>query len=369
MTILLFIVILVALILVHEFGHFITAKRLGVRVEEFGIGFPPKALRLFKKGETEYTLNWLPLGGFVRLFGEDPGEAEEKGIGTHPRSFVAQPKWSQALILVAGVAFNVLAAWVLFIALFATGIPSAVTADTTGTAEDVRLAIVEVLPGSPAADAGLERGDEVLAVSAGGETIRPDEPAAFSEFIAQQKGEELSLVIKRGGEEMELSVSATSGVIEDEPKRSAIGVALSSVGLVSYPLHQAVWEATKFTGTTLEAIVIAISQLIVGAFTLSADLSQIAGPVGIVTIVGDAAATGLASLLMLTAFISLNLAIINLIPFPALDGGRLLFVGIETLKGSPIKPQVAQTANAVGFALLILLMVAVTYNDILRLVG
>jgi RIP metalloprotease RseP len=147
MNVLLFIIILLVLIIVHEFGHFILAKRSGIRVDEFGIGFPPRALTLFRKGETAYTLNWLPIGGFVKIFGEDPDDPEIKGADYH-RSFVAKPKLLQAFVLVAGVLFNILTAWFLFWIVFMVGAPSVLSPEETGTVTDQELAIVQVLQNS-----------------------------------------------------------------------------------------------------------------------------------------------------------------------------------------------------------------------------
>lgn len=368
MNILLFFIILIVLIVVHEFGHFIVAKKSGIRVDEFGIGFPPRAMRMFRKGETDYTLNWLPFGGFVKIFGEDPNDESISGPDKE-RSFVHKSKPIQILVLAAGVLFNVILAWFIFVLVFLMGTTTLLTDEERARAENVQFQVVHVLPNSPAAEAGLALGDEIRGVSANGELLAELTPEAVTAFIGSHSDSTITITVARGEGEETIPLVPTEGLIQEEPNRAAIGIGMGFVGTLSFPLHEALWEATVFTGETLVNITVALFQFFASAFTLSADLSQIAGPVGIVGLVGDAAAIGVTSLLIFTAFISLNLAIINLLPVPALDGGRILFVLIEAIKGSPIKPQIANALNTAGFALLILLMLAVTYSDIIRLVG
>lgn len=368
MSVILFLIILVILILVHEFGHFIVAKRFGIRVDEFGIGFPPKAVTLAKYKGTEYTLNWLPLGGFVKIFGENPNEESLRGPD-RARSFVHKPKIVQATVLFAGVAFNILFAWILFSVVFMLGMPSALSEEEVGSSHSVRLIISEVLKDSPAEMAGLMSGDELLSLStiegSAGELF----PSTVSDFIMEQEGKEIAISVKRGEEVKEILLVPELGVIEGEPSRPAIGVAMGLIGRLQFSPPAALWQGAKFTVEITKLIAVAIFTFLLSAVTLSANLSEIAGPVGIVSLVGDASALGFVFILNFTAFISINLAIINLLPVPALDGGRLLFLLIEVIKGSPIKPSIANTVNTIGFALLILLMLVVTYSDILRIIS
>jgi regulator of sigma E protease len=368
MSVFLFVVILVVLIIVHEFGHFIVAKLLGIRVDEFGIGFPPRALTLFKKGETTYTLNWIPFGGFVKIFGENPDEESISGPDS-VRSFVHKPKWVQVLVLAAGVGFNVLIAWVIIFSVFVFGTTTTLAPSEVGHARDVSLRIIEVLPDSPAAQAGLAVGDTITGIEAGGEKLKEFSPDAATNFIAAHSTNPLVFTLLHEGQQETITTEAHTGVIADEPDRSAVGVGMSYVGVLRTPPLEALVAATKTTTSLLVNITVSLAAFFASAFTFSADLSQIAGPVGIVGLVGQAASFGAASVLMFMAFISLNLAVVNLLPVPALDGGRILFVLIEALKGSPIKPRVANTLNTAGFALLILLMIAITYHDILRIIG
>lgn len=369
MSIILFIIILLLLILVHEFGHFIVAKKSGIRVDEFGIGFPPRAMRLAKKGETEYTLNWLPFGGFVKIFGENPNDESISGPDKE-RSFVHKPKLIQVAVLSAGVIFNVLLAWFLFWVVFVIGAPTALSEDEIGGASEVRLIIADVLENTPAELAGLEPGDEILTLGSvdANESVTALTPSSVIEFVGPRSGETLFLSLGRGNEILQYEVAPETGLIQEDPERAAIGISMGLVGLVRHDPIAAIWESARFTVEMTGFIAAALSSFFFEAFTLQADLSEVAGPVGIVGLVGDASALGFVFVLNFTAIISINLAIINLLPFPALDGGRILFVIIETIKGSPIKPAIANSLNTIGFAILLLLMLVVTYSDIVRIV-
>lgn len=367
MSIILFFIILVVLILVHEFGHFIVAKKSGIRVDEFGIGFPP---RLFGKtyGETKYTVNVLPFGGFVKIFGENPDEISIDGPDS-ARSFVNKPKWIQAAVLFAGVGFNVLLAWVLLSVGFMVGMPTLVSEEDFALVQDPRLAIIEVLSGSPAELAGLSSGDTVTSLSQGGVMLDNPIPTSVTAFIAEHGNEPITVLYtsSRTQETHTVIIEPTTGLISEEPERPAIGISMGIIGSVRHLPHIAIYEGGAMTVRLLSAVTVALAGFFTGILTFSADFSQIAGPVGIVGVVGDAAALGIIPLLIFTSVISLNLAVINLLPFPALDGGRLFFLLIETIKGSPIKPRIANLANTLGFALLILLMLFVTYHDIVKL--
>lgn len=366
MTILIFFLILFVLILVHEFGHFATAKWFGIRVDEFGIGFPPK---LFGKkfGETEYTFNWLPIGGFVRIFGENPDEENTEGPD-RARSFVYKPKWQQAIVLLAGVTMNVLLAWVLLVGAFMIGMPTQVLDEEVATVENPRLLILDAAPETPASLAGLQASDEIVGLeNQAGETVDQLTVGAVTGFISTHAEEELTFTIERGGETETVLVTPATNILPDDPDRAVVGINLALAGIVSLPVHEAIKEGSLMTWNLLSQITVGTILFIKDAFTFKADFDQVAGPVGIVGMVGDASSLGLAYLVTFTAFISLTLAVINLLPFPALDGGRLVFVLIEAITRRPIPHVIANNANRVGFVLLLLLMVAVTYNDIVKL--
>lgn len=359
MGILTFVVVLVILIVVHELGHFFAAKVSKMRVDEFGIGYPPK---LFGKkfGETEYTVNALPFGGFVKIYGEDLDHSDEDSA----RAFANRPKILQAFVLAAGVIMNVLLGWALIAIVLFSGAPRALTPEQVPMASDVSLTVTYIVPGSPAASAGVEPGDIVVGSVYGENTFSGVEVEEFVSHISGASGEEVSLTVLRDGEEVVVPVTPEDGIIEGQ---GAIGVGLASVGSLEVSFLEALGESVIVTGVLLRDVTVGITTFLFQALTFSADFNQIAGPVGIAGVVADASESGIIPLLSLTALISLNLAIINLLPVPALDGGRLLFVAVESIIRRPIPPQVAQTANTIGFLLLLLLMVAVTISDIGKL--
>lgn len=361
MSILIFLAVLFILVLVHELGHFAVAKWTGMRVDEFGIGFPPKLFGI-RKGETEYTFNLFPVGGFVKIYAED---GAPEGTLTEG-AFVSKSKWAQAAVLVAGVAMNVLLAWVLVAFAFGIGVRSAVSeAEAT---ESAQLFVAQVLEGSPAHEAGLPMGAVIESMQAGEDMLTELTPSAFSAFIQEHADETHTIAYTDGEETRTVTVTPETNVIEGSPEQAVLGVALSQVDTVKRSFTESIVEAGKYVANGLRDIFLGLAGLVAGAITGSADLSQVAGPIGIVGLVGEASAYGLTTLLMFTAFISLNLAVINILPFPALDGGRLLMVGIEAVKGSPIDARSAALVNTIGFFILILLMVVVTWNDIARLI-
>ena len=362
MSIILFLLVLFVLILVHEWGHFIVAKKTGMRVDEFGIGFPPKLYGI-KKGETEYTFNALPIGGFVRIYGENleeiPDDEPEK-----IRAFGSRPKWAQALVLIAGVAMNVIFAWFLFFITYMIGMPTAVS-ENEASPEAV-LYVSGTIPNGPLAEELLP-GSEIVSVTAGDDVLQDPKPSTFTNFVQEHADETLSISYIHGTESGVVEVVPVKGLIAGQEDRAAVGVSLAMVENVERSFFEALGQSFIATGEGLKNITIGLWALLVGAFTGEADLSQVAGPVGIVGMVGDAADFGLVALLTFTAIISLNLAIINLLPIPALDGGRLLFVAIEAVTRKPINPAWAGRLNLIGFALLMTLMIVVTYNDIVRI--
>ena len=337
------IIFLSILILVHELGHFLAAKKFGLLVEEFGFGLPPRIWGK-KIGETIYSINALPFGGFVKIYGED-GHLEkslEKEIFPDSRSFAFLKIWQRVIILAAGVFFNFLLGWIVFSIIFSIGMPSAVI-------------ITDVLKNTPAAEAGLMQGDIIKRFSTTKELI---------DFINNNRGKEISLEVERNGEF--LKVSAIPRINPPEG-HGALGIGLADAGLPKQNIFLSFWEGLKASLSLIITIFMAIIDLIGKTFIGQASLEAVTGPVGITKITAQASSMGFVYLLQLLALISLNLTVINIFPFPALDGGRLLFLGIEKIKGSPLNPKFEKWANAVGFALLIFLMVAITIKDIIKL--
>ncbi len=363
MTILLFFLVLFVLILVHEWGHFIVAKKTGMRVDEFGIGFPPKLFGKKWRG-TEYTFNALPIGGFVRIAGENAEDVTVDG-DIPSDSFTAKSKWAQAAVLIAGVTMNIIFAWFLFAIVFMVGLPTAVDEDVA--TDGARLTVVHVVHEGPADVALLPVGAQVTGFSVNGDAADELTPSAFAEFTQANGENEVTIAYTLDGQTAEAIITPEKGLILDDPERAAVGVALSLVETVKEPVHEALWSATKTTVFSLKAITIGIATLLGQSVQGTADFSQVAGPIGIVGLVGDAAEFGLTSLLMFTAVISLNLAVINMLPFPALDGGRLVMVGVEVVTRKPINPVWVARLNIAGFMLLMLLMILVTFNDLTKI--
>lgn len=363
LTILIFLLLLSILVLVHELGHFIIAKKLGVEVEEFGIGFPPRAKKLFKWRGTEFTLNWLPLGGFVRLRGEDPNVKILRSIADKSGYFWAQKIWKRALILLAGVTMNMILAIAVFSASYAvTGIP--IKSD--------RVSIEAVAPSSPAEKANLKAGDQILEIISGNQSATVNDTDKFIETVNQNLGREISLKIIPRDITVITIINITPRLQEETPEgQGALGVVVSNIELIHYPwwkmpllsawfgLKEAfLWGIEIFTGLTHM-----LSNLIIRGQAPQ----DIAGPVGIAAVTGQIAAKGIIPLLQFMGILSVNLAIVNILPIPALDGGRLLFLIIEKLRGRPVNPKKEYWANMIGYALLISLIVLITIHDILRL--
>ncbi|MDQ5954316.1 MAG: Peptidase protein [Patescibacteria group bacterium] len=368
MSILIFVVILLVLVLVHEWGHFFTAKKFGIRVDEFGFGFPPRALKLFKKGETLYTLNWLPIGGFVKIFGENPDDENTNGPDKD-RSFVNKPRWQQAIVLFAGVFMNFILAWVLFSVGLFSGMPMSVqNAPESYNIQDSNLMIISISPSSPAEKAGLESRDKIVYLGAGEDDFieAPNiTPEVLKDFIITHPKNEIEIGYLRGKDNV-MNIALVTPELKDE--KPLIGVSSDVIGIVKLPLLSSFVEGMNVTLSATKDTAFGLYSLIANGIKGTGSFDSVTGPVGIVKLVGSAASFGFIYLLSFAAYISINLAIINLVPFPALDGGRLLFLLIEKIKGSRINAKFANYANMIGFGILILLMVVVTYHDIVKLV-
>ena len=294
MSVIIFIIILSVLVVVHELGHFLVAKKFGIRVDEFGLGFPPRAKELFTWKGTPFTLNWLPFGGFVKIFGESP---EELASPTLPQdSFQYKNRGIQASVLVAGVVGNFLFAWLLISLGFITGLPA--SADFSLQTQNNHTVITTVLPSSPAAVAGLKSGDTVISLSRGGVSSELT-PEALSLFIARSI-EPVTFVVERGGQVSTKIVNPENGIVIDRP---AVGISMDVIGIVKLPPHKALWHGLKTTFLLTKLTGQSIGNFIFQALGGRANLSGITGPVGIVGMVGDARELGFTYLLTFTALI------------------------------------------------------------------
>jgi regulator of sigma E protease len=363
MNIIIFLVILLVLVVSHEFGHFIVAKKSGIRVDEFSFGFPPKLFGI-KRGETRYNFNALPFGGYVKIFGENPDEESMNGPDKN-RSFVNKPKYIQAAVLFAGVAMNFLVAWLLLSVGFMSGLPTSVGAEPKGSIlQNQALTVTSTTPNSPAEKAGIKTGDKITHLEVKGDGTDTPSTTSVQYFVKKHSEEPIQVSLIRGKEAKQVTVTPE---INKESNVPMIGISMDIIGTLKLPVHKALWEGLKLSWNLVVATVSGFYTLIHDGLTGHGNLSAVTGPIGIVGVVGDAAQFGFIYLLSFTALISINLAVINLIPFPALDGGRLLFLLIEKIKGSRIKPKIANTANVIGFSLLMILMAVITYHDIVKL--
>jgi len=348
-SILIFLLVLSILILVHEFGHFWVARRAGIWVEEFGIGLPPRVIAK-KFGETIYSVNALPFGGFVRLHGENTEEAVKKP----DHAFIKKSKKIRITVITAGVVMN----FILAIGLFSIvssfrGIPR--------ETENVR--VLEIQESSPAMTAGMQVDDFVREL--GGEKITST--TQFIESIDQKMGVEAVIVLERDGTLIETNIVPRENPPEGE---GSLGVVISSSEIYFPPLWQRPFIGVYYG---FQEALFWGGAVIAGFFKIFQDLfsgqlpKDLAGPVGIYAITSQAASFGFLALINFVAILSVNLAILNILPFPALDGGRLLFIVVESIFGKRVVPRVESSIHAVGMIILILLLIAITAHDIRRI--
>ena len=357
MSIIIFIVILLVLIVGHEFGHLLVAKWAKMEVPEFGIGFPPK-LWGKKIGSTEYTINALPFGGFVRIIGENAENVD------NPHSFVRKPKYAQAAVMAAGPFANVVLAFVAFYIAYTVGVTA--VQDDAHPVTNPFVMVSDVMAQSPGDQAGILAGDRVVRLERGEAMLTVTDAADIATFVQSGVGE-ISVTLLRDAETVTVTVLPAVGLIPENPSASAIGIASATVGTLKLGFFDALYTASEKTLYGIRDITIGLGMLLWGAIQGSASLDDISGPVGIATLVGEAATFGMGQVFLLAAILSLNLAVINLFPFPALDGGRLLMLLYEVLARRPVPSYAAGLINTVGFFALIALMLVVTVSDISKL--
>lgn len=380
MSILILIIILAVLIFVHELGHFLIAKKSGIRVDEFAIGFPPRIWSTVKNG-TRYAINAIPIGGYVKIFGET---ADDESLNPdNKNSFLNKPRYIQAAVLVGGVLFNVLFAWFLLWISFMSGSPQIVSEQNQKYVTESFVVITDTQEDSPAQLAGLESGDKILSVtripisdsndevstgSIQNENTFDQEKISMEEIMSTVSSSEglVFINIDRGGELLNFEINTSNEIIPDGTP--AIGIAMANVGIVKMNFFTAIFESAKVTYQTTIDIFKGLALLIGDAIAGEGELDTVAGPVGIVGMVSDASNYGFVYLLTFTAFISINLAVLNIMPFPALDGGRLVIVLIESIIRRQINPKFVNILNFVGFVILISFMILITWNDIVKII-
>jgi len=398
MTILLFLLILGILVLAHEWGHFFSARKFGMKVHEFGIGFPPRLFGIYQDPKTKkriivwgkgksnlkntvsgkekqdegefpatlYSLNLLPLGGFCQIKGEN-GEKSTKGgsvlVGEEESdSFGTKKAWQKIIVLAAGVTMNfILAGIILGIGLM-IGLPADFSGgvdDKAIVVEEPSIVIQQVVESSPAENSGLVYGDKILFL----DDQKINTTQELNNYIGASEGREITAKIFRQGEELNLNIQAE----KNENDNYMIGVIIAEAGIVRYPWYIAIYKGFVAAFFVLINIFIAFYYLLKNLILGNGMMFDVSGPVGIVNLVGESARLGFNYVLNLTAMLSLSLAAINILPIPALDGGRIFFILIGKIKGSPVKQKYESLAHTIGFMFLMVLIVLVTWRDIMHL--
>ncbi len=400
-TAIIFVLVLGILIFVHELGHFVTARKLGIGVEEFGFGYPPRVFGVLvtkkkknqKAGDevetadiketvkksprkwkffwankiksedlnrtTEdpviYSLNLLPLGGFVKILGEN-GEQS-----ANPENFANQAAWKRSLVLSAGVIMNFIFAFVLLSIGFLLGLPQTIDQNTPlDKVSDQKVVIVEISPKSPAEEQGIKINDVIVAID--GVKVKNTNEV----FDKLKVNQEVTFTIDRNKEQQEVKLAPRTMPDYDKP---IIGVAMVDTGIIKYGFFGSIWQGLRATTILSARVLEALYTLLANLITqgkVSADLS---GPIGVAVITGQVAEMGFIYLLQFAAILSINLGIINILPFPALDGGRLLFIVIEKIRRKKVSEKIEGIAHNVGFILLMALVVVITYRDVLKYGG
>jgi regulator of sigma E protease len=340
MTLFLSIIGFSILILAHEFGHFWVARKFKMPVKEFGIGFPPRAWAKKAKDGIEYSINWLPIGGFVRIAGEgdDPTEKESDDPNIFRNRSVSQ----RAAVMIAGVAVNFILGWFLIAAALSIGTPPAIV-------------VTGIQKNSPASTAGFKEGDAILGFPSS---------ASFISYSKENLGKELTLRVLRDGRESEVRVTPRVNAPQGE---GAIGLGVSDAGSPAMPIYKAAVEAVREVWFIVVMSLTAFGTLLAGIFTHGSVSADVMGPVGILNTAKHTGALGLVYLLRLMGLISVNLAVLNLMPFPALDGGRILFLAIERVIRRKLPQNAEAWVNVAGFGLLLLLILVITVRDVGRI--
>jgi len=348
LTIIIFIAILAILILIHEFGHFLVAKLMGVKVEEFAFGFPPRLLSKKYHG-TRYSLNLIPLGGYVTLFGENEDIKA-------PGSYFSKKVWQKILIVVAGVVMNFILGILVLAIGFTIGMTPLVSDPATLTGQKTsQVMIVEIKPDSAAAKAGLTVGDVVKGYN---------NPSELSEFTKSHAGQTVELQIEKNGEKQNVQVVLSEG-------EAPLGVGTISLTKVKQPFYRALVTATIEVGRSIGAIVVVLGSIIKSLFTTGSAGEAgagVVGPIGIYNFTSSALQVGWIYILQLLAILSINLGLINILPFPALDGGKILFLGLEGIfRKKLVRQEVENLIHTIGFVILIVFILAITLRDIIHL--
>lgn len=359
LTIIIFLLILSVLVLIHEAGHFFMAKKFGIKVEEFGFGLPP---RIFGKkiGETIYSLNWLPIGGFVKLYGEDEAGSgriktknQKLNLKNNGRAFFARPSWQRAIVVGAGVAMNFILAVVIISYLFGVvgvGIPGN------------KVIIAGVAKDAPAYKAGFMIGDIIEAI----DSVKITDPAQLIEITKNHLGQNITVKIIRDSQEQIINIEPRKIYPKNE---GPMGIAITqNVEIKKYPWYEAPIVGTKEALKNSWLIIKGLGTVVYGLFVQGTLPKDVAGPIGIAQLTGQVITMGALATLSFVSLLSLNLAILNILPIPALDGGRLFFIIIEAVTRKKVNQKFEGWAHTVGMAILLTLIAIITIHDLIRVV-
>lgn len=352
---------LIGLLVLHELGHFVLAKKFGVKVEEFGIGFPP---RLFGKkfGETLYSINLLPFGAFVRIYG-----LEKEAKANDPRSFNSKPFWKKALIILGGVVSFWIVSAILLSILMGLGVPTIVEDEENNNLIDPKVQISAVASGSPAERAGLEIGDAIVKLNIKNQKSNIEnitKVKEVQEFTQIHSGENVILTIRRGKETFDASLIPR---VSPPASEGPMGVALVRTALKSYPWYQAPVKGIQATGDLTVGVLKGWGIALSKAIKKQPTGAQLVGPVGIFGLFVQVGQLGVNYFIQFVAVISVYVALFNILPIPVTDGGKLLFLVVEKLRRKPFNQKIEQKIDLVFFVLLIALAIWVTIKDISRL--
>lgn len=354
LTIIVSILIIGILVIVHEFGHFIVAKFLGIEVEEFALGFPPKIWSK-KKGETKYIINLFPIGGYVKMLGEDE-------IKNQPRSFSIQPTTKKIAVVVAGVVMNLILAWLILTAGFAAGMSPLLSDPATLGGKTIRseIIIADVKKDSPAQATGLKQNDQILyLIDAKGKRIDLKKGSDITDFTTTHRGQKVIIGYERDNGE-----SQTQAILSADPTQP-LGIAVVDNSVIRLPWYRAPGAALVETGKVFKLTFDFLGSFFKNIFTKGQVSKDVGGPVAIYVYTGMAVKLGAMAVLQFIAILSVNLALINILPFPALDGGKILFLILRRIMGKHfIREKVENIIHTIGFAVLIILMVLITFKDV-----
>jgi len=350
LTILLAFVSLIILVSIHELGHFLTAKKFGVKVEEFGFGYPP---RLFGKkiGETLYSINLFPFGAFVRI----PEDS----------SFSTKPLWQRILIIFNGAFSFWIMATIIFSVVFALGAPTMIE-DSEMNVPDTKVLITSVSANSPASMIGLKAGDIIISLISETAELEGNKVKEIQDFIIENRGKEITLIVKRGDR---IFNAVATPRISPPAGEGSLGISLARVGLKTQPVYLSLFEGVKATFNMTRLAIDAYINAVISLFKREPTGIQLSGPIGIVGVLSQGIRMGTSYFLQMIGLLSINVAIINLLPIPAFDGGKLMFLIIEGVRRKPVPREIEEKITTVFFVLLIILMAFVTIKDIKNFKG